>query len=127
MPRTPQQMEELLIESLKLLGMFDAFIELNNEGRPATLELANQRLDLFKAECKKAKIALALKHHPDKGGDPDMMAKINNAFDIVNDLQPIPEAPPPPRIVIVFHGGGSATWSPFSTSTSTGSTGFGDW
>ena len=37
-------------------------------------------------EIKKAYRKLASKHHPDKGGDPEMMTRLNNARDLL--LQP---------------------------------------
>lgn len=36
-------------------------------------------------EIKKAYRKLAMKHHPDKGGDPEMFKKINSAFETLSD------------------------------------------
>lgn len=36
-------------------------------------------------EIKKAHRKLALKHHPDKGGDPDSFKEINEAYDVLKD------------------------------------------
>merc|ERR1712166_794781 len=37
------------------------------------------------SEIKKAYRKLAVKHHPDKGGDPDTFKEISKAYDIVGD------------------------------------------
>lgn len=38
-------------------------------------------------EIKKAYRKLAMKHHPDKGGDPELFKKISHAYDILSDAQ----------------------------------------
>ena len=45
---------------------------------------------LTEQAVKRAHKALAVQHHPDKGGDPEMMTKLNNARDLL--LEPEMEA-----------------------------------
>lgn len=45
---------------------------------------------LTEQAVKRAHKALAVKHHPDKGGDADLMTRLNNARDVL--LQPEMEA-----------------------------------
>jgi len=45
---------------------------------------------LTEQAVKRAHKALAVQHHPDKGGDPEMMTRLNNARDVL--LQPEMEA-----------------------------------
>lgn len=45
---------------------------------------------LTEQAVKRAHKALAVQHHPDKGGDPEMMTRLNNARDVL--LQPAMEA-----------------------------------
>merc|ERR1719158_1972934 len=37
------------------------------------------------AELKKAYRKAAMKHHPDKGGDPEKLKEINEAYDVLKD------------------------------------------
>lgn len=43
--------------------------------------------DASEADIKKAYRKLAMKHHPDKGGDPEQFKKIQGAYDILSDPQ----------------------------------------
>ena len=52
-------------------------------GLPLTGRLTEQQV-------KRAHKLLAVQHHPDKGGDPEVMTRFNNARDIL--LQPVMEA-----------------------------------
>ena len=52
-------------------------------GLPLTGRLTEQ-------EVKRAHKLLAVKHHPDKGGDPELMTRYNNARDVL--LEPEMEA-----------------------------------
>ena len=52
-------------------------------GLPLTGRLTEQQV-------KRAHKLLAVKHHPDKGGDPEMMTRYNNARDVL--LEPEMEA-----------------------------------
>jgi curved DNA-binding protein CbpA len=47
---------------------------------------------LAEQAVKRAHKALAVQHHPDKGGDPEMMTRLNNARDLL--LEPEMEAIP---------------------------------
>jgi curved DNA-binding protein CbpA len=47
---------------------------------------------LTEQAVKRAHKALAVQHHPDKGGDPEMMTRLNNARDLL--LEPEMEAIP---------------------------------
>ena len=38
-------------------------------------------------EIRKAFRSLAMKHHPDKGGNPEIFSKINNAWEILGDSE----------------------------------------
>lgn len=38
-------------------------------------------------ELKKAYRKLSMKHHPDKGGDPDTFKQINEAYDVLKDSE----------------------------------------
>eukprot|EP00929_Paragymnodinium_shiwhaense_P090919 TRINITY_DN50998_c0_g1_i2.p1 TRINITY_DN50998_c0_g1~~TRINITY_DN50998_c0_g1_i2.p1 ORF type:complete len:512 (+),score=118.08 TRINITY_DN50998_c0_g1_i2:106-1641(+) len=48
-------------------------------------ELLGVAKDATDAEIKKAYRKLALKHHPDKGGDPDTFKDITHAFEVLSD------------------------------------------
>ena len=52
-------------------------------GLPLTGRLTEQQV-------KRAHKLLAVQHHPDKGGDPEVMTRFNNARDIL--LHPVMEA-----------------------------------
>ena len=52
-------------------------------GLPLTGRLTEQQV-------KRAHKLLAVQHHPDKGGDPEVMTRFNNARDVL--LQPVMEA-----------------------------------
>lgn len=56
------------------------------------------------AEIKKAYRKLAMKHHPDKGGDPEHFKKIQNAYDTLSD--PDKRNPVPDFFSNMFGGGG---------------------
>ena len=45
---------------------------------------------LTEQQVKRAHKLLAVQHHPDKGGDPEVMTRFNNARDVL--LQPVMEA-----------------------------------
>ena len=45
---------------------------------------------LTEQQVKRAHKLLAVKHHPDKGGDPELMTRYNNARDVL--LEPEMEA-----------------------------------
>ena len=61
----------------------DAIKARQSLGLPLTGRLTEQQV-------KKAHKLLAVKHHPDKGGDPELMTRFNNARDIL--LEPEMEA-----------------------------------
>jgi DnaJ-class molecular chaperone len=44
-------------------------------------------------EIKKAYRSLAIKHHPDKGGDSEIFKKINEAYEQLSNTQPQPQIP----------------------------------
>ena len=52
-------------------------------GLPLTGRLTEQQV-------KRAHKLLAVQHHPDKGGDPEVMTRFNNARDVL--MQPVMEA-----------------------------------
>jgi len=60
-------------------------------GRPADTEKFYQYLEVDKnandAEIKKAYRKLAVKHHPDKGGDPEKFKEITKAYEVLSDPQ----------------------------------------
>ena len=63
----------------------DAIKARQSLGLPLTGRLTEQQV-------KRAHKLLAVKHHPDKGGDPEMMTRYNNARDVL--LEPEMEAIP---------------------------------
>lgn len=50
-------------------------------------ELLGVEKDANAAEIKKAYRLMAMKHHPDKGGDPDMFKEIQRAFEVLSDAE----------------------------------------
>ena len=48
-------------------------------------ELLGVERDVDAAKLKKVYRKLAVKHHPDKGGDPDLFKRINQAYDVISD------------------------------------------
>ncbi|ORM39430.1 DnaJ -like protein [Babesia sp. Xinjiang] len=56
--------------------------EVDNEKFYKTLELSR---DCSESEIKKAYRKLAIKHHPDKGGDPEKFKEISRAYEVLSD------------------------------------------
>ena len=78
-------------------------------------DILNIKKDATPAEIKKAYRKLAIKNHPDKGGDPEQFKKISVAYDTLSDLDKkkiydqygkdaVDKGPPPSDIFSMFFG-----------------------
>lgn len=81
--------------------------------------LATQKLNEFKDKMKKQRKILAKKYHPDlnKTADPEHMSKINNAYDLLMQMQ---VQRPRPVQVVRFYTTNSYTYSTTTTGTGGG-------
>ena len=68
----------------------------------------------FRKKLKQRRNELALKCHPDHGGDIEQMKKVNDAYDILMKLKVAPQRPQPQWIRVHVGSFGNAT----TTSTS---------
>ena len=50
-------------------------------------------------ECKKAYKKLCVTYHPDNGGDPDMFAKINKAWSLIQSGKATKPRPEPKHLI----------------------------
>lgn len=64
--------------------------------------------------------ALAREHHPDRGGDPDRMARVNDAHDVLAVLQVRERPPEPPPVVVHVQWVGSGVFGAATNTTATG-------
>ena len=93
--------------------------------RPPSEENLKEAREKAEKEYKR----LALKAHPDHGGDEEQMKKLNHAIAAIRDIQLIQQPRPQPmpfRVNIRFGGFGFSTFANTTTSF-TGSTGTGWW
>ena len=63
-------------------------------------------------EIKKAYRKLAMKHHPDRGGDGELLSKINEAYDVLGDPNKRQQYDNP-QPEFNFHTGGFGSGNPF--------------
>lgn len=82
---------------------------------------ALRRVDALKQRIRKAYKAAALEHHPDRGGDVEVMKLLNSTMEIVELMEACQAPPPRPvvRVVRVQYSG----WGPGSTTTTNSYTG----
>lgn len=72
------------------------------QGNCNNYDQAKEALDKFKQEVEKQRRRLAMKHHPDKGGDTEKMQEINNVADLLlkTGRQPIRPVIRQPIIIV---------------------------
>lgn len=106
-----------VMAAVHTLDIVDRFNALTHRLRQETqIRTVQALLANFKKEAECRYKELALKYHPDRGGNEHMMQTINAAWDVLKSLQigRAPTAPPPAVVVHINFGGTTA-----STSTST--------
>lgn len=117
-PRTNQD----VAAAVRTLGLVDRFNALTAQlHRETRAQLVQVLLSAFKKDAEASYKSLAMKHHPDRGGDESAMQEINAAWDILKTLQirRAPVAPPMP-VIVHMNFGGTTTSTTTNTWTSTG-------
>lgn len=96
--------------------------DFNELAKPARTRKEKQlQIDALKYRVKKQYRKIAMRHHPDHGGNADNFKILTRVYEAVNAIQVV-ENRPRPRVVVRFGGGG--TTSATDTSTTTGSSGW---
>jgi len=70
-------------------------------GKDRAVNVLKKHIEEFKELVRQQRRLLALKHHPDKGGDGERMKEINDICDLLCKLEAVPHRPPP--VVFSFH------------------------
>ena len=84
-----------IVAAIHTLGLAAKFnVMMARSRQAASHQVARQLLHEFKNEAEEDYKALAMKHHPDRGGEAKNMQQINAAWDIVKTLN---VRPAPPR------------------------------
>jgi hypothetical protein len=94
-------------------------------GTPLPYEVVKQRIDEFKQTLKKRFRRLAMKHHPDHGGDEEYFKKLSDVYTfLMKELKPTkaPEPEPRPRpqggiVVRVYRSASDYYYSDASTTS----------
>ena len=80
---------------------------------------AVQGLNDFKGFIQKKKKELALRYHPDKGGDEERMKEINHAIDLLMSLEMVQARP-----VMQYYSVFTYNYTPATSATGSTATGF---
>jgi hypothetical protein len=116
-------MHEKLVQALRALGLFEAFLQEVHHTDPG---LRPARLQEFKERAEKVYRKLALELHPDRGGDTERMALVNAAMDLLRatEIRLAPAPRPIPQGVqvrVVVVGGGFPGFGGWTNSATTSS------
>jgi hypothetical protein len=132
--RDPRKLTELMAAGLELMGCPLAILQ--DIQKETDVAVAQDLLDRWRAEVKKSYREAVLEHHPDRGGDPEKLIILNEAWAIIQELKILHRRPPPPPpppvqrpttiINIRFHGfQASSFYGPGTGSATTTGTGGG--